>query len=392
MAAVPIPGRWTWPSVRTVWFRVHWLIGITAGSILLLIGLTGAILSFREEILDLVNPGSRFVAATNAAPLAPSALIATLEKTPQPVATLTLSAEPGAAARVALEPKAGERRGDAFFLDPYTGVRLPERRGHDFFEWIESVHRWLLLPREPGRVVTGVLAICLMVMAFSGIYLRWPKRRALKWRTWLALDTHLKGRHFVRAFHLWLGTICLVLYLVSTSTGLYWAFDQIRDPIDALVGELRPGRGPMAAKTPKVAPARGGPRMNLATVDTTPAWAAFTRLAENGGGWTETVMRVQAGDKPTVLFTWLDVEAGHERARNRTVVALDGTVVSDDRFAAKSTGARAVGAIYPLHMGTYFGLPGRIVMCVAALMLPVFTITGWILYVTRCRLVKTRRG
>ena len=56
---VSIPGtqprgrRWpALPTLRQAWFQVHWFIGITAGTVLVVIGLTGALLAFHEEILD----------------------------------------------------------------------------------------------------------------------------------------------------------------------------------------------------------------------------------------------------------------------------------------------------------------------------------------------------
>ena len=36
------------PSLRQLWFQLHWLIGITAGTVLIVIGLSGAVLWFRE--------------------------------------------------------------------------------------------------------------------------------------------------------------------------------------------------------------------------------------------------------------------------------------------------------------------------------------------------------
>ncbi|MDZ4359838.1 MAG: PepSY domain-containing protein, partial [Variovorax sp.] len=61
--------------LRRVWFQIHWFIGITAGSVLVVIGLSGATLSFRAEITDLLNP----IPAALAAPLAPPALLERLQ-------------------------------------------------------------------------------------------------------------------------------------------------------------------------------------------------------------------------------------------------------------------------------------------------------------------------
>ena len=38
-------------------FQIHWLAGITAGTVLAVVGLTGGMLAFEHELLALFNPG-----------------------------------------------------------------------------------------------------------------------------------------------------------------------------------------------------------------------------------------------------------------------------------------------------------------------------------------------
>ncbi|MEG2964643.1 MAG: flavodoxin domain-containing protein, partial [Janthinobacterium sp.] len=66
-----------------------------------------------------------------------------------------------------------------------------------------------------------------------------------------------------------------------------------------------------------------------------------------------------------------------------SILPADGTVTENDPYSQQALGARLVNIIYPLHMGTYFGLPGRIIVTVASLGLPLFAITGWMLYLGR---------
>ncbi|OWQ92285.1 hypothetical protein CDN99_08100 [Roseateles aquatilis] len=379
-------------TARKFWTQCHWLLGITAGSLLLLIGLSGAVLAFREEVLDLLNPGGRHVAARAAPTATPDAFLRALsvQLPHERVGTLALYAEPGRAARAILEPRRGERRGDTVYLNPYDGELLPALQGAAFFEFAESLHRWLLLPREPGRIAAGVLAIGLLLLSLSGLYLRWPR----DWRqvaAWWHVDRRLDGRALWRRLHLVAGTACLVMYVALTATGLFWSFDAVRDPVSAWLGEPRTPRAtaprPTAVtssdtsdtSTPKRAPA-------LASVDV--AWRAFERAAQPGG-WSEAIVRVPTSAKASILFTWMDTAPAHERARNRmTVRAETGEIAKDERHAAKPLGARALAAVYPLHMGSLFGLPGRIVMFLAALMLPAFTVTGWWLYLGRRKLAR----
>ena len=55
--------------LRWVLFQLHWIFGITAGLVLAVVGLTGAFLSFEDDILEWMNPGVLTVAARDDAPL-----------------------------------------------------------------------------------------------------------------------------------------------------------------------------------------------------------------------------------------------------------------------------------------------------------------------------------
>src|SRR5688500_6635517 len=198
--------------LRRTWFQIHWFIGITAGSVLLVIGLSGAVLSFRAEITDLIDPAlHRLPHAADAQPLAPAELLNQLQaaRPGQRVATLTLFADAGHPARVNFAPPPGERGGETRLVDPYTAALLPEPRAEAFFEFVESLHRWLLMPRDTGKSVTGTLAAALLVLALSGLYLRWP-RRPLAWRNWLRIDFAQSGRAFLRNLQAVAGTIALL--------------------------------------------------------------------------------------------------------------------------------------------------------------------------------------
>lgn len=373
-AATPTPRRWHW-SWKQVWFQLHWFIGITAGTVLMIIGLSGATLAFKDELLDLMNPGVRHVPVETRAPLTPGQLgsIAAAEHG-QRVASITVYAEAGAAPRLFFAPKNGQRRGVSIYVHPYTGATQPALAGAEFFEWTESLHRWLLLPRDPGRQVAGALALCLLGLALSGLYLRWP-RRPLDWRTWLTFDPALKGRSFLWNLHAVAGTWCLVVYVALTLTGIYWSYDVVRDNIDAWAG-----------KPPRVAQAPGkkGPGKEKKETPAADIGLAWTSFQQHAAGWTLVSVRMPTRPGDAVQFTWLASDAPHERARSRLSISpADGSITENEPYSQQGLGSRLVNIIYPLHMGTYFGLPGRIIVTLASLGLPLFAITGWMLYLGR---------
>jgi len=367
--------------LRRAWFQIHWFIGITAGSVLVLIGLTGATLSFRAEIIDAINPELRHAPNPGGATaLLPAALAQQLQAAhpKRRIVTLTVFAEPGRPARVNFAPPEGQRQGEVRLVDPWTAELLPEPKGDAFFEFVESLHRWLLLPRDTGKPVTGTLATGLLILALSGLYLRWP-RRPLAWRAWLKLDFALTGRAFLWNLHAVVGTIALLAYLASSLTGLYWGFDCVRTLVDNAAGEGRMVRTQRMQAGGAAAKATAASKPDLQRV-----WQSF--LQETNGDWSLVTLRMPTRNATQIEATYLRANPEHERARNRLYLdAVTGEATQHERYADKPLAGRLVNSIYPLHMGTYWGLPGRIVMTLSSLGLSLFAITGWMLYLGRRR-------
>ena len=369
---------------KNIWFQIHWFIGITAGTLLMAIGVTGAVLSFREDIMDVMNPGVMHVAVRAQQPLSPPQLLDKLRDAEpgQRVLFISVSAEPGASARVMFAPP-GERRGETRFADPYTGELLPKVAGQPFFEVVERFHRFLLLPRELGKVIVGTLVLLLLTLALSGLYLRWP-RRPWSLRAWFRLDFKRSGRSFLWNLHSVIGTWCLAMYVISAMTGAYWALDWVRNGMDALAGQGRPvAVAKPAARAPGTP--RGGERPPQADMplDLSLTWNAFLAKAPL---YQNAQFRLpEKSSQPVQIFFVAD-NAPHDRARSRmNVLPQTGEVKLFDLYDDRSTGGKALTTIYPLHMGTYFGLPGRIIMTLTSLLMPLFGITGWMLYLDRRR-------
>ena len=62
-----------------------------------------------------------------------------------------------------------------------------------------------------------------------------------------------------------------------------------------------------------------------------------------------------------------------------------GVVKRVDRYSDKSLKAQLLTSIYALHVGSYFGIVGRIILTLTALSMPLFFVTGWMLYLDRRR-------
>ncbi|WLH69291.1 sulfite reductase flavoprotein subunit alpha [Pseudomonas sp. FP2309] len=356
-------------------FQLHWFFGITAGLVLALMGITGAAVSFQDEILRALNPSVLSVEKRDAGVLPPAELVRTLEATEgKTVSMLWVESESGNAARVFFTPPPGERRGQMRYFDPYTGRYMGDAVGQDFFGFVLQLHRFLAMG-ETGRQITGACTLILVFFCLSGLYLRWP-RQVANWRVWLTLDWRKKGRSFNWDLHSVFGTWCLLAYLLAALTGLSWSYDWYSRGLTKLLSDA-----PQNERMRKRGPPPAGPAP-VANYDA--IWSSIYSNAGPGLSAYNIRMPAVAGQPATVYY--LLKNSPHDRALNQ--INLDpatGEVKSHEQYASKSFKAQVLTSLYALHTGSYFGLIGRIILTISSVLMPLFFITGWLLYLDRRR-------
>lgn len=356
-------------------FQLHWFFGITAGLVLALMGITGAAVSFQDEILRALNPTVLKVEKREAGVLPPAELVRKLEATEgKTVSMLWVESESGNAARVFFIAPPGERRGQMRYFDPYTGDYMGDAVGQDVLGFILQLHRFLAMG-ETGRNITGACTLILVFFCLSGLYLRWP-RQVASWRAWLTLDWRKKGRSFNWDLHSVFGTWCLLFYLFSALTGLYWSYDWYSQGLNKLMSDA-----PQNERMRKRGPPPEGPAP-VANYD-----AIWSSIYANAGPELNAYnirMPAVAG-QPAIVYYLLKTSP-HDRAMNQ--INLDpatGEVKSQDQYANKTLKSQLLTSIYALHTGSYFGWTGRIILTISSLLMPLFFITGWLLYLDRRR-------
>mgnify|MGYP002759777902 CR=1 FL=1 len=368
-------------------FQLHWFFGITAGLVLALMGITGAAYSFQDEILQAMNPQVLKVEVREGGVLAPAELVRRVEETEgKKVAMLWVDTRSNVAARVFFTPPPGERRGQLRYVDPYTGAFQGDVVGQDFFNLMLNLHRFLTIG-DTGRQITGACTLILVFFCLSGLYLRWP-RQALNWRVWLTLDWAKKGRAFNWDLHAVFGTWCLLFYLLFALTGLFWSYEWYREGLSKLLAD-QPAAGQQQQKRGEGRGGHGGPPKPDANapalvVDYDAIWNSLQKAA--GPELTAYNLRLPpAGGQPATLF-YLLKDADHERAYNTlTIDPANGQVKRQEVYNDKSFKAQLLTSIYSLHVGSYWGMPGRIIVTLASVTMPLFFVTGWLLYLDRRR-------
>ncbi|GLS43805.1 PepSY-associated TM helix domain-containing protein [Methylobacterium brachythecii] len=370
-------------SLRSVLFRLHWALGLTAGLVLALMGATGAMMSYEESITDLLNPGRAAVAVSQRPTLGPDALMAGLaaQNARLRVSSLTLSAEPGTAVWARFAADASGKRPASVFLDPYTGAVLGEVTGEAAFATIRELHRWLLIPGQGkgwGRTITGACGLTLLVFLATGLYLRWPKIH--RWRIWLKPQLARPGRPRWWSLHAVLGTWLMPVYLIIILSGLCWSYDWYRTGATWL----------LTGKPPAARADRPARRNIDGPMALDAAWKTFQDGEGRDAG--TALMMIPGPQDAAIRIRWY---ARHAVQKARNEISFDrvtGALIESARDADKPFGQRIADNMLAVHRGQFFGAPFTLLFALAALAMPLFAATGITLYVLRRRAGRRNRA
>lgn len=427
---------------KKTFFQIHWFLGITAGLILSLMGVTGAIYSYEQQILKWINHDSYAVEIQNKAKLNPNELYQHfIQKDPDiKINSITIAQAADASSTVNIV-KEGERRGYNMMVNPYTAEILPEIKGRSFFQFIQQLHRNLTVG-PVGKQITGACTLMLIFFVLSGIYLRWPKKHSLK--QWLFVKPKLKGRNFIWDLHAVVGTWVVVFYLIFAITGLYWSYDWWRNGMFKVLGVERPqmqggpgGQRPQGQGSERPS-AQNGERGNSRSQQhdgerprgeqaNRGEGNSFNRNgnmenAQRGEGhnagfgreqnnetaissqqishvlnktWVEFPEKVKQ-DYSSITFnipkqndgkielSFIDAIPQHERARNNaTYDYQNASIEKIELYADKKLNEKIMSSMLPVHRGSFMGPIYQFFAMLASLAMPLFFVTGWMLYLKR---------
>lgn len=203
---------------------LHLWLGLSVGSIVILLSVTGCILAFQVEIENLTQ-SYRFVKTEQKEMLPPSVLAPLAEKTlPGKKAHSILYGLPGRSA-MAIFFHNDPAYYYQVFLNPYTGEVLKVKNmDQDFFRIVLAGHWSIWLPDEVGQPIVATATLIFIAMLVTGIILWWPKNKAaakqrfsIKWSArWRRKNYDL---HNVLGFY-----ACWVAIFLAI-TGLVWGFE-----------------------------------------------------------------------------------------------------------------------------------------------------------------------
>ncbi|ADG92042.1 PepSY-associated TM helix domain protein [Arcobacter nitrofigilis DSM 7299] len=361
-------------------FKVHMILGLTAGVILLIMGITGAMLSYQKEILKYINKDSFIVEVPSTKRLSGKEI---LEKFEQKFPDAKINAfifSSSANRSVVINVKAnGEgkqaRRGINYYINPYTSEVLPSTQGYTFFKLIERIHRGLIIG-EVGKQISGICTFALLILMFSGIYVYWKRIKNSFFKSF-TFSFKNKKRAFLSNMHFAIGMWVIPFYLLLCITGVTMTYDWVKDGLYKVSGVEKPIR---QKRMPAANNKKGEVTVSISNGDVEKIVQLFNKNVKEYENAT-----LQIGKKSDVVkISYFAKNAIHDRARSEiTLNTKTNKVIKDDKFEDKALNDRLMRSIIPLHTGEYFGLLVQGILGISSLMMVLFTITGFMMYFKR---------
>jgi len=359
--------------LRTAIFWIHLGCGVAAGLVVLMMSVTGVLLTYERQMLASADRGQYADPAPGAERQPIAALLAAVKFHDPDFETTTISVRNDPRAPVAFA--AG--RDGTLLVNPYTGAVAPQ--GGDglrsFFDAVTGWHRWFNASgenRAAARTITGASNLAFLFLVLSGIYLWLP--RIWKWAAFKtrilfnakAVSARARDFNWHHVFGIWSAVPLAVIVASAVVFSYPWA----NNLVYRSVGEEPPTRGA----------ARGGPGGTPGAREPADAsrgsgsdWGSasgglsydelFTRAAAQAGAWRTLTLNLPAdASAATVRFGVDQGNGGQPQLRhNLTLDTAFGAVQSWQPFSSQSTGQKARSWIRFLHTGEALGIVGQTV-------------------------------
>jgi uncharacterized iron-regulated membrane protein len=374
-------------SLRKFIFWLHLGAGCIAGTIILLMSVTGVLLTYEKQILAAVERGPHRTEAPPASPRLPAgALVASVQQQRGDLggnATLTLRSDPHEPAEIRIS------RERAIFVNPYTGKVLADETSgavRVFFQRVVAWHRWLGTEgngRTTARAITGACNLAFLFIVLSGAYLWLPRRWS--WSTlrpilWFRRGAGGKARDF--NWHNVFGVWALVPLAFVIATALPISYTWATNLLYRITGTEPPAAPAKSAS----APVPGG-------IEQTGALdLLWSRAEQQVPGWKSITARVAVSGEP-LAFTIDQGTAG--QPQHRSTLTLDpstGSTVRFETFADANAGRRWRMWSRFVHTGEYYGIVGQTIAGVASFAGVMLVWTGMALTFRRFVAWRNRRG
>ncbi|AQG79812.1 PepSY-associated TM helix domain-containing protein [Spirosoma montaniterrae] len=339
--------------MRTLIHKLHLLIGLSSGVVVLVVALTGCVWAFEEEIRYLTQPDQLFVSAQGSPRVSVSRVIETVKKAEPSVgiSQVRLFGDPTRAVQVFTKDKR------LLTVNPYTAQLLAKRDQETDWLLINlKLHRTLLLG-DVGKKIIYWNAWLFGLMLVSGFVL-WLPARLRQLRAALTIKRNAKAAKRTYDLHSVLGFYAVPFLLLIVATGIDMA-----------------SHGDKKKEKPVVYQKLASAQVIDKAVSSALANDAFETVRVNVPKDSLNPLRV------VVMYP----TSGLRKESTFSFDPANGTLLEAKPYEKMSFAARFWKSDYELHTGRILGLFGKCLAFVVGLIAASLPVTGFLMWRNRRR-------
>ena len=353
-------------TARSTLVTIHLWIGIVAAPVLLVLGVTGALLVIENPVSDRLDRRTAVVTPGNGQPRSIGELVTALRRDLSGAELVAVTLPQDGVHSAAVTMTHAGSGPETFLLDPYTGRVLGRPSEQTFFRRVRQLHRQLLMGSGGNALVLGV-TVGLVLLAVTGPAVWFPRRHiGVRWAR--------GGWRRILDVHALLGVIsCAFLFLFGvTGVVVHWD-DGVQRMLGRITSTVAPRQPQRLAASACDASTTLGPDQVITAATRAMPGARPTSLQLGSGG--PTIARV------VFKFPEDRTPAG------RSIAFID--ECSGAALFTINTRRAPVAYLFPrewnreIHTGDLFGWPTRALAFVFSLSLAGMAITGPLVWVMR---------
>ncbi|MPS72539.1 MAG: PepSY domain-containing protein [Chryseobacterium sp.] len=379
------------PSFIKKWSaKLHLWFGLSIGLIVFIVALTGTMYVFKDEIQNQIRKDVIYVKPETITqiPLPIEVLKEKVSLKPNekyPVSSVEIPLVKNRSYKFLFYEKDKQawnyfqevKINKLIYVNQYTGQILGVyNEKYDLFPILKAIHWSLLLKSDWGKYVVGIPVVLFIIMLITGIILWWPKNKKTGktrlWFDWKNVKTW-KRRNY--DLHNILGFYASVIALLLSLSGIYFAYPWVKNAFSMTLSGAWELPKEKDIKSPDSLLKRNNAVFDLAAWETKklyPGSSSF-RIPLNG-------KNKKGKDLKNIPVTIYDKD-GQFAIRNQLIFdKYSGKLLANKPHQKLNNAEKYANANYDIHVGSYFGLFGKIIWFAAGLVCTSLPVTGFLLW------------
>lgn len=361
--------------MRRLWRNIHLWVGLTAGLVLVLIGLTGSAIVFYRYLEEQIYADSLLV-ENQGERISISQALESAEAQYNHDGTILGVVTPRHDEATFLafrwrKDEAGKGTFSFVSIDPFSGAFLSERDwGKTVMTFIYKLH-YTLTFGSVGAFIVGFIGIFFLITMFIGLYLWWPKAGKWKQALWFKKGASAHRRNF--DIHRVFGFYPMIILVTIAFSGIYMIFPK---EVKWVVSQVSALERDVEHETKIMAPENGVPisyEKAIAIAKVEIPDAEIVKFDRPHDEHHPVVVSFKDPNQPMTTFGYNQV----------FIEPYTGEVLYVKLWENSSNGDAFLAWQFPLHNGEAFGLVGRWLIFASGFLPAVLYTTGLLMWLKR---------